>query len=68
MDTVGMDIPETFGELEDVLTAFKNAYNCSYPLYVGETGLTIHALTAGYGIEYYDDDLALYVGDDNQLV
>lgn len=68
LDTVGMDIPETFDELEDVLTAFKNEYNCSNPLYVGETGLTIPALTAGYGIEYYDDDLALYVGDDNQLV
>ena len=68
LDTVGMDTPETFDELEDVLTAFKNEYNCSDPLYVGETGLTIPALTAGYGIEYYDDDLALYVGDDNQLV
>ena len=68
LDTVGMDTPETFDELEEVLTAFKNEYNCSNPLYVGETGLTIPALTAGYDIAYYDDDLALYVDDNNQLV
>ena len=68
LDTVGMETPATFDELEDVLTAFKNEYNCSNPLYVGETGLTIPALTAGYDIAYYDDDLALYVDDNNQLV
>lgn len=68
LETVGMETPATFDELEEVLTAFKSEFNCSNPLYVGETGLTIPALTAGYGIEYFDDDLALYVGDDNQLV
>lgn len=68
LSEVGMDTPETFEELEATLTAFQNTFGCSDPLYVGETGLTIPALTSGYGIVYYNDDLALYVGEDNKLV
>ena len=68
LETVGLETPETFEELEAALSAFKTEYNCSNALYVGETGLGIPALTSGYDIAYFDDDLALYVGDGNQLV
>lgn len=68
LDEQKLDTPETFEELENALLTFKSAYNCSDPMYVGETGLTIPALTAGYGIVYYDDGLALQVGEDNNLV
>lgn len=67
LDAVGLEVPETFDQLEEALTAFKNTYNCSNALYVGDSGLGVPALTGGYDIAYFDDDLALYV-DDGQLV
>ena len=51
LDTVGMDTPETFDELEDVLTAFKNEYNCSDPLYVGDD----NKLVCSYMTDNYRD-------------
>ena len=68
LEEQGLETPETFEEMENALLTFKSAYNCSDPMYVGETGLAIPALTAGYGIVYYDDGLALQVGEDNKLV
>lgn len=65
---LGLDTPETFDELESTLLAFKSEYNCSDPLYIGETGLDVPGLTAGYDIAYIDSDLALYVDDNGQLV
>ncbi len=65
---LNLDTPETFDELEEALLAFKNTYHCEDPLYIGETGLGVPGLTAGYDIAYFDSDLALYVDDNGKLV
>ena len=68
LEEQGLKTPETFEELEASLLAFQSAYHCSDPLYVGETGLAVPALTSGYDIAYFASDLALYVDDQGELV
>lgn len=51
LDIVGLDIPKTYEELENVLAAFKNEFNCSDALlmnskFCGDN----NTLSAGYGL------------------
>ena len=51
LDIVGLDIPKTYEELEKVLAAFKNEFNCSDALlmnskFCGDN----NTLSAGYGL------------------
>ena len=39
LDELGLEVPETLGELEDVLTAFKDAYDCSSPMLLSNMGM-----------------------------
>ncbi len=34
LDELGLDVPETYDQLHDVLVAFKNAYDCQYTYYL----------------------------------
>ena len=51
LDIVGLDIPQTYDELEEVLAAFKNEFDCSDALlmnskFCGDN----NTLSAGYGL------------------
>ena len=51
LDDLGMDMPETYDELHDVLTAMKNKYNCSTTIMLDENAVgNDNFLAAGYGI------------------
>lgn len=52
----GLSIPETYDELKTVLTAFKDAYNCEYPLLITESCVPSDSgdLTAGFGISGFN--------------
>lgn len=67
LDALGLAVPETFEELEETLIAFKNEYNCT-DVFSVDNGVGIPSLTSGYDIAYFEDDLALYVDDNGQLV
>ncbi len=61
LDKSGMEIPKTYDELHDVLTEFKNAYNCPQPLLMFSTGfLDNDFLCSGMGMTqagfYIEDD------------
>lgn len=47
LDEQGLDVPETYDDLEKVLIAFHDAYNCSDTLFMSSTQET--DLIAGYG-------------------
>lgn len=49
LDAVGKDMPTTYGELEDVLTAFKNELNIPSPYWSNPAGYVVE-MTAGYGV------------------
>lgn len=51
LDAVGMDIPETYDELESVLTAFRDQLGVDIPLYLDPSGvLQDNWLAAGYDV------------------
>lgn len=51
LDELGLDTPVTYDDYHDVLTAFKNNYNCSSPLFLSDSGVPVgDYLTAGYGV------------------
>ena len=52
LDELGLDMPETYDELETVLKAFKEEKNAYAPISIGKKGTmeTSHALSAGYGV------------------
>ena len=51
LDDLGMDMPETYDELHDVLTAMKNKYDCSATIMLDENAVgNDNFLAAGYGI------------------
>lgn len=55
LDEVGMDIPETYDEWHDVLTAFKEKCGISKPFSPGYSGFgQSNMWTAGYGFGYND--------------
>ncbi len=52
LDTVGMDIPTTYDEMIDVLTAFKTTYDCSSPLLLTQSCVISDTgdLSSGFGV------------------
>ena len=52
LDDLGLEVPETYDELEAVLKAFKEEKNAYAPISIGQKGTmeTSHALSAGYGV------------------
>lgn len=52
LDDLGLEVPETYDELETVLKAFKEEKNAYAPISIGKKGTmeTSHALSAGYGV------------------
>ena len=75
LDELGMEIPETYDELENVLLAFKNKYGCRNALYMlQDYGYTNNALASGYdtqvsaamnGLHFYQVDGKVMSGDFN---
>ena len=52
LDELGLEVPTTYDELEEVLRQFKEKKNAYAPLTLGANGYmeTSHALSAGYGV------------------
>lgn len=75
LDTLGLEIPETYEELENVLLAFKDEYGCRNALYMlQDYGYTNDALANGYdtqisaamnGLHFYQMDGKVMSGDFN---
>lgn len=53
LEACGLDVPETYDELHDVLAAFKDKYNCSTAIYMNKN-CTITNLTEGYNVAAYN--------------
>ncbi len=53
LEECGLDVPETYDELHDVLKAFKDKYNCSSAIYMNNN-CTITTLTEGYNVATYN--------------
>ncbi len=49
LDAVGKDMPTTYDELEDALTAFKDELNIPSPYWSNPAGYVVE-MTAGYGV------------------
>lgn len=75
LDALGLEIPETYEELENVLLAFKDEYGCRNALYMlQDYGYTNDALANGYdtqisaamnGLHFYQVDGKVMSGDFN---
>ena len=53
LDKVGKDVPTTYAEWEDVLTAFKEQLGIAAPYYTSKYGIDYGEFMAGYGIAPY---------------
>ena len=60
LDELGLDVPETYDELYEALTAFKNELGVSSPLLIPYTGLTSY-YSMGYGVPAEVDSLFFVV-------
>lgn len=49
LDALGLEIPKTYDQLTDVLTAFKNEYGCDSAMYM-HNGMNMEGLIGGYGV------------------
>lgn len=49
LDELGLEIPQTYDQLHDVLTAFKDEYNCSSALWIPNDGIETR-LVFGFGV------------------
>ncbi len=63
LDAIGKEMPTTYDELEEVLTAFKNELNIPSPYWSNPSGYVVE-MTAGYGIYpgFYVDDGQVHYG------
>lgn len=61
LDELGMDVPETFDELHDVLLAFKDAYHCSNS--IGVLSSLGTALTYGFNVKMDTSNFTYVVHD-----
>ena len=61
LDEQGLDMPETFDELHDVLLAFKNAYNCSNT--IGVLSSLGSPLTYGFNVKLDTNNFSYTVQD-----
>lgn len=62
LDAVGKDMPTTYDELEDALTAFKDELNIPSPYWSNPAGYVVE-MTAGYGVYpgfYVEDSQVKY--------
>lgn len=51
LDELGMNVPVTYDDYHDVLSAFKSEYNCASPILMGYNGMIGGDwLIAGYGV------------------
>lgn len=76
LDALGLDIPKTYDQLENVLLAFKENYGCRNALYMlQDYGYTNYALANGYdtqvsaamnGLHFYQKDGKVMSGDFNE--
>lgn len=65
LEDSGLDTPQTYADLEEVLAAFRTENNAAAALYLDEE-CSLAGLSAGYGIAAFsltDDCLPLYVED-----
>ena len=53
LDKVGKEVPTTYAEWEDVLTAFKDQLGIAAPFYTSKYGIDYGEFMAGYGIAPY---------------
>ena len=53
LEECGLDVPESYVELHDVLKAFNDKYNCSSAIYMNNN-CTITTLTEGYNVATYN--------------
>lgn len=53
LDKVNMDVPTTYDEWEEVLTAFKDELGIEAPLYTSKYGIDYGEFMAGYGVAPY---------------
>ncbi len=54
LEELGMDLPNTYDEYHDVLTAFRDRYGCPEPFALQPTGaMSGDWLAAGYGVTAY---------------
>lgn len=73
LEQVGLDIPETYADYEEVLLAFKNELGLSEPLGLGGAGIPNgNYLVAGYGVNGYAQTepkvIAPYMQKDGQVL
>lgn len=64
LDAVGMDMPRTMDQLEQVLLAFKNELGVKYPIYSSamDSGLFSAVITSAYGVSGF------YVDQNDEIV
>lgn len=55
LDEVGLDVPQTYDQLEEVLKAFKNELNVALPIYMNSQ-CYVTALSNGYDIAKFEAD------------
>jgi len=63
---LGLEIPETYDELHDVLVAFKEKKNCEIPLSLGQLGLD-DWLMAGYDTMYSPNFTGVFIQIDGKV-
>jgi putative aldouronate transport system substrate-binding protein len=72
LDECGLEAPVTFDDMEEVLTAFKNKYNLTDPLYmVGDGVLDNDQLSASFGVALKFNSITgeggFFVDEDGQI-
>ncbi len=69
LEELGLDSPVTYDDMENVLLAFKSAYDPEYPLYISSCG-TILEMTYGYSVAYSvsGDNSTLFCAQDGTVV
>lgn len=68
LDKLGLDAPVTYEDFEQVLLAFKSAYDPEYPLYLPSCG-TLSSITMGYEFAYNiaGDNVTLFAQKDGKV-
>lgn len=69
LEELGLESPRTYEDYENVLLAFKNAYDPAYPLYLPSCG-TLTELTKGYAFSYSvaGDNVTLFAARDGNVI
>ncbi len=55
LEELNLEVPTTYDEMYEVLTAFQNAYGCTTPIYMNQQ-CTISGLTVGYDVASFAAD------------